>query len=262
MAGSFLASLAFAAAAAPPQAPAPWLVERRRNSCVVRRQAESDSHSLEISSVPGSDLYVLRFAGLAEPRPLPGAFVLHLAPEGQETLRYLRAVPYPANSGIELYLNDRGFLDRLGRSRAATLAGDGGTLAEIGLPGIAAGTWALRACLDEGLRRWGVDPRARAALGRQPVPAGDGTIVQWFRSDDYPISALRAGETGEVFMRVAVSAEGRPESCDVVVSAVPALDQRSCQIILERGRFDPALDASGRPAAARTILKVYWRLED
>ena len=260
MAVPLLAPLTLAAAAVAPQAPPLWVVERGAYTCAVKRQGDGGPASLEVSSVPGSDTFVLRIAGVPTPQPLPQSFALRLSPGGAAELHYFRTPPVPA-VGIELFSTDPAFLDRLGRARGATLLGDGRPLAELALAGIPAGTGALRACLDESLRRWGVDPRSRAALSRQPRPAG-GSVARWFRAGDYPASALRNDETGSVVMRLAVAADGRTESCDVVVGAgSAALDQRSCEVILERSRFDPALDAEGRPVAAKLIARVVWRLE-
>ena len=257
---ALLISLALAAVAGPLQAPVPWVVERTAYRCAIRRQGDSAPPSFEIGSVPGSDTFVLRIGLLPAPHPLPRAFALRLAPDDAAELRYHQSLEAP-EVGFVLYNTDRDFPDRLGRARAATILGDGQELAELPIGGIAAGIRALNSCIDESLRRWGVDPRARAALSRQPAPPG-GRPANWFRSDDYPASALRAEQTGMVVMRLSVAADGRVEACDVVVSSgYAALDQRSCQVILERARFEPALDAVGRPVAVKAIDRVNWRLE-
>ena len=114
---------------------------------------------------------------------------------------------------------------------------------------------ALRRCESEVMREWGIDEAQWRSLRRRPE---SGNLLG-LRFSDYPEQALAGGTSGRVMVRVAVSAEGRPTECvPVATSGAAALDARTCQVIMARARFRPALGAAGQPVAARSIFKVTW----
>jgi hypothetical protein len=70
---------------------------------------------------------------------------------------------------------------------------------------------AMGACMNEMVKRWGLDPAVQQSLTRSATPLnypGD-----WVTSDDYPTNRLRKGESAIVNFRVIVNAEGRVSSC-------------------------------------------------
>lgn len=103
-------------------------------------------------------------------------------------------------------------------------------------------------------------PRAGPAvpqrLPRPPVHRS-GTIT----AEDYPSGAIRRLEEGSATVRLTVSAEGRVTDCTVVSSSGSAeLDATTCTLLSRRARFDPALDAQGRPIPATVTRRVSWDL--
>lgn len=172
-----------------------------------------------------------------------------------------RAIRNPAGNGVELWGIDESALAAFAAARSVGLGRDGGMALQIPLPGAEAAVRSLRGCADKALLSWGVDPAARAALSRFPKPAGGGPL-SWFRAKDYPKSARRNRIAGNVVVRIAVDVAGRPAGCDVVESAGhAALDERTCRVIRERGRFEPALDSRGKPVASQQVFRAQWRLE-
>jgi TonB family protein len=82
----------------------------------------------------------------------------------------------------------------------------------------------------------------------------------WFTNNDYPLEAIRARQHGIVEYSVQVSAEGRPIACRVIISSrSPALDQRTCDIVMRRAIFIPASDGRGGRAAGTYYGRVHWR---
>jgi TonB family protein len=95
----------------------------------------------------------------------------------------------------------------------------------------------------------------------QPEPVG--SPASWFTSDDYPALAKRAGEQGKVSIRLIVSATGRPLGCAVVVtSGSRTLDDATCRLATQRGRFAPPRDAAGNPVPFYYFMSMRWELPE
>ena len=79
--------------------------------------------------------------------------------------------------------------------------------------------------------------------------------------EDYPREAVRAHQSGKVYIRFTVGADGRVSQCDVTrTSGSPSLDAATCRLIIQRFRYEPARDVSGRPHAD-TVEGVHeWRM--
>ncbi|MBB3346315.1 MULTISPECIES: energy transducer TonB [unclassified Sphingomonas] len=88
-----------------------------------------------------------------------------------------------------------------------------------------------------------------------------GDRTRWISTEDYPPSAIRAGEQGVVAIAVQVDAAGKVTGCSVTASSGhDALDQATCRLYQRRGRFTAALDDTGTPIAATYIDRVHWVL--
>jgi len=102
----------------------------------------------------------------------------------------------------------------------------------------------------------------QAEAARVVVPAqprGDPQLL--IGGKDYPASALRAGEQGTVRYTLEIGADGRVKGCRVTQSSGSArLDNATCRIMTERGRFTPARDGEGQPAPSEEVQAVAWSL--
>ena len=86
-----------------------------------------------------------------------------------------------------------------------------------------------------------------------------GNPGQYFNPDNYPPSALRAGEQGRVVSSLTIGTDGRVADCEVTSSSgSAALDQATCRIAKSRVRYTPAKDENGQPIASRATLPVKW----
>ncbi len=117
---------------------------------------------------------------------------------------------------------------------------------------------AMRACTDNLVKTWGLDPDKMRQLTREPVPLT--RPATWLRSSDYPRRPLISGEQALVTFRLLVDGNGNPTDCLVQrsYSNDEAFDRLTCKKILERARFDPALDAEGKPTNAYYVDTVIW----
>lgn len=90
-----------------------------------------------------------------------------------------------------------------------------------------------------------------------------GNPGQYFSSDNYPPSALRAGAQGRVVASLSVGTDGRVTACTVTSSSGNSdLDDTTCRIARSRIRFTPAKDDAGSPIASTYTLPVSWRLPE
>lgn len=107
---------------------------------------------------------------------------------------------------------------------------------------------AMRACLDELLVRWGIDPVQQRALSRQPEPIDLG---DWLRRLGHPDGSRPEGGSASYRIRLVVGADGKPSSCipDADWSGT-AFGERICETAMRLARFEPALDADGAPIAS------------
>lgn len=108
---------------------------------------------------------------------------------------------------------------------------------------------ALRECMAALLERWGVDAGVQAALSR---PARPLDMDDWRKRVQarYPLvgSGRRSGVSN---IRLVVGADGRPTSCIPNKDTLDrSFDEHTCEVMMRHARFEPALDANGRPAAS------------
>lgn len=76
-------------------------------------------------------------------------------------------------------------------------------------------------------------------------------------SADYPRGVRAEGTTR---FEMIVTADGRPQSCSITVSAGnDALDKSTCNAFMKRARFSPAKDTSGVPVSGRYRGSVTWK---
>jgi TonB family protein len=80
--------------------------------------------------------------------------------------------------------------------------------------------------------------------------------------DDYPVSALLAGEQGTVAFQLEVRPDGRVGGCAVTKSSgSAALDATTCRLMRMRARFSPALGADNTPRPDRLAATILWAME-
>lgn len=100
-----------------------------------------------------------------------------------------------------------------------------------------------------------------------PIPPGwtratpRGRPADWVTNDDYPSKALRAEEQGLVAFRLDVDALGFVTGCTVLISSgSEVLDETTCRLLPRRARFNPALDAEGKPVPGNWQSGITWAI--
>ncbi|MEO5705856.1 MAG: TonB family protein [Alteraurantiacibacter sp.] len=125
---------------------------------------------------------------------------------------------------------------------------------------LAAPLEALSNCMDELLLHWGVDAEAHRTLRQRPQPIDQ---PNWARrvQQAYPMSMAMRGEQAVVRIRLDVSAEGRTTGCHTQARlGMEAFDQTACDILTDRARFIPALDANGNAIASFHMLIIVYSI--
>lgn len=247
---------------APAPAPAParaplWQVDWGDQYCtLIRRPDPGTSEVVGLRVLPGSELSSIvllapRSAALADPID-----TVILGPSGQSFDVHARQEERAHNARAMLIGGlPRSFLGSLADSQELQLKAGRAARRRIALPNVAAAVRALRQCVSNAFREWGMDEAVWNALQRLP----HSTNVMGMTDNDYPTEEIDRRGQGRVIVRVTVSAEGRATACaTVATSNTPAMDQATCAAVMSRARFIPALDAQGRPIAAQITESVMF----
>lgn len=100
---------------------------------------------------------------------------------------------------------------------------------------------------------------ALASLARPATLIGGSRTLALM--DDYPSSALRNEEQGVVVAQWTIGADGIVRDCRITLSSgYSSLDHATCQSILKRARYTPAIDKDGKPIASINAARFVWAI--
>jgi hypothetical protein len=117
---------------------------------------------------------------------------------------------------------------------------------------------AMRTCIDDLLKKWGVDPFVQRSLSREAKAVSQ---MEWARrtQEDLPTDVFRFGGTGRAHLRLIVAPDGKTTACAAFrTSGAPGFGRYACDIALKYAHFDPALDANGQPVASAFFTTVSY----
>lgn len=252
-----------AAAQAPAKSPAParWVVDWSPERCSLVRETGGKSPStLMIRTIPGTGWTELWFFDprWAGPTTLFYDPVdLGLTPSGYRVSKPAISAKLRGQNGMTVTSLDEDFLQKLSVTASLSIERRGRTLAQVQLPNSARAVATLGQCEDAVMRNWGFDPAVLRSLSR-PARAIGG-LTEWFSDRDYPAEAVRLGHKGSVLTRLVIDTQGGVAQCVLVeVSGHDSLDRRTCQVLVRRGRFQPALTAAGEPTRGLMAVRIKW----
>ena len=232
-----------------------WALRRVPGSCAVT-VALSRGARLVLAYHGGQNLAVMN---LADP-----ALGLTAGSGGQALVRFgsfpeeaveaqVLAIPTQAGTPVLALaaIRSTGRLRLLAEAGSITVSFGGHAPVTHAVPGAREGVRSLIACAEE----------ARAALP-EAERGPRVTLNSYFSTNDYPSAALRDHEQGTVRFWLGISAEGRVSDCHIIQSSGSrALDETTCRILRERGRYRPARNMRGQPIASFDgDYAVTWRL--
>lgn len=119
----------------------------------------------------------------------------------------------------------------------------------------------LNQCSESFLGFWGLEVERHRSARRLPEWINREKLSRKIASR-YPAAAAYAGEGGITRMRVIVDENGKPESC-VIEKATTAdsLKSPACQLMMKEARFEPALDAEGKPMRSFYATTVTYQMD-
>lgn len=90
----------------------------------------------------------------------------------------------------------------------------------------------------------------------------DGDVRGVFRVADYPARAIAKGEQGTVRATLVIDTQGKAKKCLVYRSSgSKLLDKTTCDVMLDRAKFKPAMSDSGEPTPSLYIAPpIRWEI--
>lgn len=258
-----IASLGLGTIAQPQQPSQAWQVERGKQYCAMGAGiAGATPLTFGFRMVPGTQVGQLIFARRGESFASFQFGEKVSVTAGRSGARYEGWARTAQRGEVRTLLIegiDPAILSSLSEPVEVSVASGDDIRLKVPFPAEGGARLAFQQCIDSALQAWGVDPKKRASLRQLPRLGGG---EPWITHEDYPMTAVRNGISGEVVVRIAVGADGRVSGCDVVVSSGSAeLDSTTCRLARARARLEPAIGADGAPTSADMITTVRWWVE-
>lgn len=249
-----------------------WVLDYDRTSCKLARRFSSGDDVISAQFIaynvgPGFELRLLgkplqmsrsREIGLAFGSEFPARRVAtEVGQIGEDKLPLLFMGVHrllPVSQGVVAEMSPE--QEALVETVTVTMPGGKAYLLKTG--SMAEPMEAMRTCLDDLVRSWGLEP---ASLKRIVTPAEPiGSPGKWIRSSDYPSSQLNDGTSSNVSFMLIVGENGKVEDCYVQsVTDDSVFGDIVCEKVRERARFQPAKDNAGRSVRSLYRNSVRWR---
>lgn len=117
----------------------------------------------------------------------------------------------------------------------------------------------LNACTGHILETWGIDPEAQRSASRKATLQNDIKVARAIQ-ERYPRQAVIEGRGGVVGVAVLVDQTGAPTECKITDdSGDRDMNGLGCEFLM-KAKFDPALDADGKPIKSFWVTRITYRL--
>lgn len=257
-----VASLALLPAPAPAQSPpasARWEVDWSNRTCSLVRRSAANELMLVLRGTPGNGRWSLLILSSRLQRSISGdrgPITIRLLPSAAALDGTIHGMT-DLGQGIGVYGVPRDVVDQFASADTVSVFAGDQALFELPIGSPQRAVQTLRQCESDALRRWNVDPAAWRAL-RSPPEIIPVQVVQY---SDYPASAIRANQQGDVTVRLVIGLDGRVSECVIVESSGhDILDRTTCPLVTERLEATPAVGANGAPVAAPYVSTIRWVL--
>ena len=236
-----------------------WVVDYRTDQCLASREYGNPEKPIlfGIRPAPNGETYLLILAE-RHPGPELGQEEGVTVDFGKGTMKswLLEFGAKSAKSDIYQIRIPAAEMDQAKVASSVKLGFPGRPDVELELQSMPALMKTLEDCTADLKRYWNLGGEKD---GRISTPS-KGDIRHLFSADDYPADAVRRNQSGNTQFILLVDQAGKIAGCDVVVaSGIPVLDTMGCQVIRERGKFTPALDADGKPVRSTLVTPpITW----
>ena len=243
------------------KATGPWDVEFAESVCIAQR-AFGDVQ-LIFRMIPLS--YRTEVVIAVHPssrfgrRPGPADATIQIDPASPaKDTRYVRATTADGAWRMLLFYLSREDMAQLVKHQRMAFQAGGERIA-VAPTGMAALKKTIDRCFDGLMTAWNIDTSSLATIATEATPATD--MGTWITDSDYPALALRQNIEGITVIRMGVDTTGRIAECGIVVtSGSELLDKATCDRVVERGRYNPALDKDGKPVPYWSTQRVRWEI--
>jgi len=117
----------------------------------------------------------------------------------------------------------------------------------------------LNDCTAHILTTWGIDPEAHRTAQRSTKLLDVQALVRSVQ-EKYPLQPLMERRGGVVGVAILVDQTGMPTECRITDdSGDRSLNDVACEQLM-KARFDPALDASGKPMKSYWMTRITYRI--
>ena len=250
------------AAAPTPLSPAgAWVLDYGETQCVASRQYGTDKNPLTFAIRPapnganyellvGRQRYAPRFA-----EELDGSVDFGRGPIKAWLLHYGDS---KKNISVHQFRISAADMAQAAAAHSVTLRSGDGTSASIALTNMPELLKGMEDCTADLRHYWNMDEPENHNVAVEVK----GDVRGIFRPTDYPADAMKLRQEGKVQFLLLIDEQGKVAGCNVVqASGIPALDGMGCQVIMERAKFQPALDTRGKPIRSAYVTPpVAWRI--
>lgn len=257
---SFAIAIPLAAADQAPLAPTgKWLVEYGKDQCLLSRQYGTDRKPLILTfeRLPMTDttgIFVLTRNGRS---PTEAGDANIGLPGGRYPNQRYNA--FANNGGVRIVSSDieAPILGPVQVSERIAVQAGKEVDSIFAVPNLTAALKALDACTIDLGRAWGFTVEQQKAIKTSAKPVQK--LATLFSSADYPFEALRNGEFGRAKVRISIDISGKPTECSLTRSSgSKTIDEKTCRVLMKKGRFNPAMGADGKPLPSLYITSATW----
>lgn len=253
---------ASSAPAAPPLQPLKkWAVDHGETVCTASRAYGSEAAPVVFALRPSPNGSVVRLLIARQGRsPVAQHFPVTTSITAQQVKTTgLRFGSSNRKSEIIWVNFARADLEGLSKTGEIALTAKGIINERFALPGIAAVLKALDQCNEDLRAHWNVEGAAGAPLTKTATSTKP--LYSYFSDDDYPEQAMDESATGATRVMMMIDEVGKLRDCMVEeTSGIATLDAMTCGVLLERAKFSPALDASGKPVRSVLTTRISWKI--
>lgn len=234
-----------------------WALDAASHGCVVTQSFSDGQAQLSIASPPLAHQLVIS-AKLAAPSKMlkSKTLAIVIGPGGER----LKGTPLnfapPGIQSREFGISVDPEKVPYHAIRDLSFEYDGHILATFKTGSWAALPKAIEECSRDLMIDYGIDPERERQVAISAVPKSVGTLILESKiSDDARDQRVK----GELGMRVQVGADGRIEQCTPVTSSGNKdIDERSCNLLIDKGRYVTAKDRHFVAVASEQLVFVRW----
>ena len=234
--------------AAPLQPSAKWVVDFGEAHCVAARdyQTLGNVYSLILQPSPVGDNYEVMIVRKGSGPEFAQELDATVAFDGRaiKTFNLSYGQTKPQMRHFDIYHLSKDEMERARNASLVTFDTEHSPPISFTLASMAVLLDNLATC-SEGLKSyWNYDGEKTGVIAK-PAKV---KLAGIFTDEDFPAEALKRHQEGTGRFLLLIDQAGKVANCNVIKSVgYPIFDAKSCAIIAERGKFQPALDAKGKP---------------